>query len=160
MTTTRNLRPRRITATVTGTYLTRDHIINGTAEQLAAVLANHRSAGTLIAATGPGYLQDGSQVIAIRIREYQPGHPTQQVTSAGQHARTRIQRPHRLAVIVTAITGTAAGLLAAAAYLLGQLVELIAAHAGLVLTVLVLAALALAAAARRRSSKGRHCPGC
>jgi hypothetical protein len=46
-----------------------------------------------------------------------------------------------------------------AAYLIGQLVELIAAHAGLVLGVLALAAL-LAGLTAGRGSGRRHCPGC
>jgi hypothetical protein len=46
-----------------------------------------------------------------------------------------------------------------AAYLIGQLVGLIAAHAGLVLGVLALAALLAASATRRRTGR-RHCPGC
>ena len=88
--------------------------------------------------------------------------PTVRVTSVSEHARTRTRRPRRtrIAVIVTTITGTAVGLLAVAAYLIGQLVELIAAHAAQVIGVLVLAAILAALAARRKSSGRRHCPGC
>jgi hypothetical protein len=80
----------------------------------------------------------------------------------GEYARTyaRPTRRTRIAVIATAITGTVAGLLAATAYLIGQLVEFIAAHAAQILGVLVLAVILAAATASRSNTSRRHCPGC
>ena len=158
-TTTRTGRP--VTQRAAGHYITRDRTVTGTATQLANLVANHRNAGTLVAMTAPRPVPGDRFQVVIRLREYQPAQPTVRVTSVGEHARTYARRPRRtrLAVIGTAITGTAAGLVAVAAYLIGQLVELITAHAGLILGVLVLVAI-LAATAARRGSSGRHCPGC
>jgi hypothetical protein len=138
----------------------------GTPTQLANVLTNHRTAGTLIAAGRPSALayQPGRYQIRVRLRETVPARPMVRVTSIGQYAKTRAARPRRrrrspVPVVITAVVGVVAGLLAVAAYLIGQLVELIVAHAGLILGVLALAAL-LAATATRRGSGRRHCPGC
>jgi hypothetical protein len=142
-----------------GHYINRDHTVTGTATQLANIVANHRTAGTLVAFTRPRPVGDRFQV-TIRLREYPP---TTRVTSVGEYARTRVQRRTRrtrTAVIVTTITGTIAGAAAVAAYLIGQLVEFITDHAGQLLGVLVLAAIIAAAAARRSSTSRRHCPGC
>jgi hypothetical protein len=158
---TTNIRTGRpVTDRAAGRYINRDHTVTGTATQLANIVANHRTAGTFAGMSAPRPVPGGLFQVVIRLREYQPAD---RVTSAGQYARTRIRRPRRrtrIAVIVTAVTGTAAGLLAVAAYLLGQLVELVAAHAGLILAVLALAAILATAAARRSSSSRRHCPGC
>jgi hypothetical protein len=147
------------TARAAGPYLIRDHTVTGTAIQLANLVANHHNAGTLVAMTAPRPVGDRFQIL-IRVRE---PRPTIRVTSVGEHARTRIRLPRRgarIAVIATTITGTAAGLIAVAVYLLGQLIELITVHAALILGVLALAAILAAAAARRNSSGSRHCPGC
>ena len=151
-TTTRTGRPA--TQRAAGLYITRDRTVTGTATQLANLVANHRTAGTLVAMTAPRPVGDRFQVV-IRLREYQPTQPTVRATSVGAHARTRRTR---FAFIVSAITGSIAGLVAVAAYLVEQLVELIATHAGLILGVLVLAAILAALAAR--GSGRRHCPGC
>lgn len=140
--------------------IVRDHTITGTATQLSNLVANHRLAGTLVAMTAPRPVGDRYQVI-IWVREYQPTRPTVTVSSVGEHTRTRARRPRRarVAVIATAVAGAVAGILAVAAYLIGQLVELVAAHAGLILGVLALAAI-LAALAAWGSGRRRHCPGC
>jgi hypothetical protein len=135
----------------------------GTPTQLANVLTNHRTAGTLIAAGRPFPLayNPGRYQIRVRLREPGPARPTVRVTSVDQYAKTRAvgsRRRSRVPVVITAVVGVVAGLLAMAAYLIGQLVALIAAHAGPVLGVLALAALA-ASATRRRTGR-RHCPGC
>ena len=143
-------------------YVIRDHTVTGTATQLANLVANHRTAGTLVALTAPRPVTGDRFQIVIRIRECGPARPTVRVTSVGVYARTgtwRPRRPARVAVTVTAITGAVAGLVAVAAYLLGQLVELIAANTAPVLGVLVLAAI-LARLGTRRSTGRRHCPGC
>jgi hypothetical protein len=135
----------------------------GTPTQLANVLTNHRTAGTLIATGRPLALPDdsGRFQLRIRLREPVPAGPSVRVTPIGEHAKMRAvrsRRRHRVPV-VTAVVGVVAGLLAVAAYLIGQLVEFIAAQTGLVLGVLALAALLAATATRRRSGR-RHCPGC
>ncbi|BCJ55082.1 hypothetical protein Asp14428_65570 [Actinoplanes sp. NBRC 14428] len=161
MTTHTNRTRRPVTDRAAGGYINRDHTVTGTPAQLANIVANHRNAGTLVALTAPRPVPGDRFQVVIRLREYQTTPPTVRVTSVGEHARTRIRRSRRTrtAVVVTTITGTAAGLLAVAAYLIGQLVEFIAAHAGLILSVLALAAI-LAALAARSSSRRRHCPGC
>jgi hypothetical protein len=90
-----------------------------------------------------------------------PARPPVRVTSVGEHATMRAARPRRRrrVPVVTAVVGVVAGLLAVAVFLIGQLVELIAAHAGLLLGVLALAAFLAASATRRRTGR-RHCPGC
>jgi hypothetical protein len=128
-------------------YFDRDYTVTATTAQLANLVARHRSAGTLVAVTSLGPVGDRWRVI-LRLREYQPARTS-----------NRRSRRIRIAVIVTAVTGTVAGLVAVAAYLIGQLVELIAAHAGPVLGVLALAALLAGTATRRRTGR-RHCPGC
>lgn len=161
-TTTRARRP--VTKRAAGDHSTvvRDHIVTGTPAQLAALVTNHRTAGTLIAVGTPHPVPGDLVQVVIRLREHQTTPPTVRVTSVGQYTRTRVRRSRRtrVAVIATAITGTAAGLLAAAAYLLGQLVELIAAHAALIVGVLALAAILAALAARSCGRRRRHCPGC
>jgi hypothetical protein len=146
-----------------GHYITRDHTITGTTTQLANLVTNHRNAGTLIAMTAPRPVADNRLQVVIRLREFQPARPARpsvRVTPVGKPARVRHSRRTRIAVIVTAITATIAGLVTVAAYLLGQLVELITTHAHLILGVLALAAILATAAARRSSSGRRHCPGC
>ncbi|MCO8271531.1 hypothetical protein M1L60_13105 [Actinoplanes sp. TRM 88003] len=145
-----------------GHYITRDHTVTGTPDQLANIVANHRNAGTLVALTPPRPVPGDRLQVVIRIREHQTNRRTVRVTSVGEHVRTRVRRSRRtrIAVIVTTITGTAAGLIAVAAYLIGELVELIAAHAGVILSVLALAAILAALAARSTGRRRRHCPGC
>ena len=146
-------------------YRRREHAttVVGTPTQLANVITNHRTAGTLIAAGRPFPLayDPGRYQLRIRLRESVPARPMVRVTSVGQYAKTRAvgSRRRSRVPVITAVVGVVAGLLAAAAYLIGQLVGLIAAHAGLVLGVLALAALLAASATRRRTGR-RHCPGC
>jgi hypothetical protein len=158
-TTTRSGRP--VTERAAGPYVIRDHTLVGTATQLANLVVSHRNAGTLVTLTPPRPVTGDRFQLVIRLVERVPARPTVRVTSVGEHARTRIRRPRRtrIVVIATTITGTVAGLVAVAAYLIGQLVELIAAHAALILGVLALAA-TLAGLCARRSSGRRHCPGC
>jgi hypothetical protein len=145
-----------------GHYINRHHTVTGTATQLANIVANHRTAGTLAGMSKPRPVTGDRFQVDLRIREYQPTRPAVRVASVGAYARSRFQRPRRtrIAVIVTAVTGAIAGTAALAAYLIDQLVEFIAAHAAQLLGVLVLAAIVAVAAARRSTSSGRHCPGC
>ena len=157
--TTRSRRP--VTERPAGHYISRDHTVTGTSAQLANIVANHRNAGTFVAATAPRPVPGDRFQVVIRLREHRTTSPTERTNFVSECARNRARRScrTRIAVIVTTITGVAAGLVAVAAYLIGQLVELIAAHAGLILSVLALAAI-LAALAARGSSRRRHCPGC
>ena len=156
------------THTTTGLPLTQraaghhsDHTITGTAAQLRAVISQHRDAGTLAAMTTPHRIAPGRYQMAIRLRHTRPTVRTAVggSTRVTAHHTGRARRGTRIAVVATAITGTLAGLVATAAYLIGQLVELITAHAGQILGVLVLAAI-LAGLTARSSSGRRHCPGC
>lgn len=157
MTTHTNPSRRPANERAAGGYINRDHTVTGTPDQLANLVANHRNAGTLVAMTAPRPVTDDRFQVIIRIREPRPTTPA---TPASEFIRTRTRRPRRIrpAVIATTAAGTVAGLLAAAAYLLGQLVEFIAAHAALIIGALVVIAL-LALAGLLRTS-GRHCPGC
>jgi hypothetical protein len=153
---------RPVTPRAAGHHLIiRDHTVTGTATQLANIVANHRNAGTLIAMTAPRPVTGDRLQVVIRIRELRSSRPPVRVTSVGAHATMRAvrSRRRRRVPVITAVVGAAAGLLAVTAYLVGQLVELIAAHAGLILGVLALAAL-LAGRTARRGSGRRHCPGC
>ena len=141
---TRSRRPD--TERAAGHYISRDIVVIGNPHRLDQVINNHRRKGTLVGVTDFTQLPSGNNQVTLRLREQQP-------------ARVKTARRTRIAVIVAAITGTVAGLVAVAAYLIGQLVELIAAHAGLILSVLALAAI-LAALAARGSGRRRHCPGC
>lgn len=140
----------------TGRFTHRVHAVTGTATQLANLVENHRNAGTLVALSAPQPVADHRFRIDIKLREPAASTPAARAASGGPIRRRTGRAP--TAVVVTAVTGTAAGLLAVAAYLIGQLVELIAAHAGPILAVLALT-LAATVAARRRSGR-RHCPGC
>jgi hypothetical protein len=152
---------RPVTQRAAGHYINRDHTVTGTPAQLANIVANHRKAGTLVALTAPRPVPGDRLQVVIRLREYRTTRPTVRVTSVGEQARTRVRRSRRtrIAVIVTTITGAVTGLIAAAVYLIGQLVELIAAHAALILGVLALAAI-LAGLTAHRTTRRRHCPGC
>ncbi len=129
-----------------------DHTVTGTPAQLANLLANHAAAGTLVAATAPQLTAAGACRIILRLRDTTPSRPrTVRVTH-------RNRRTGRIAALAVTAAGITAGVLAAVAYVLGQLVEFVTAHSaaitGIVLALGVLAALAA------RTSNRRHCPGC
>lgn len=155
-TTTRTGQPA--TAGLDYAYVTRQHVVTGTLAQLTNLISNHHAAGTFIAATAPRPIGTDRFQVVMRLLEPAPIRPTTWVTSVGDQARTyaRPARRTRIAVIATTAAGTVAGLLAAAAYLIGQLVELLATPAALILGVL---AVIVAYRASRRS-RNRHCPGC
>src|SRR6266542_1462272 len=116
-------------------YRRREHAttVVGTPTQLANGITNHRTAGTLIAAGRPFPLayDPGRYQIRIRLREPGPARPPVRVTSTGEHTTIRAARSRRRrrVPVITTVVGVVAGLLAVAAYLIGQLVELITAHA-------------------------------
>jgi hypothetical protein len=137
----------------------------GTADQLANLIANHRTAGTLITAGRPLPVPDrpGHYQLRIRLREHMSARPTTRIISAGPSPDARDRRLHRrtrIAATIMAITGTIATLAATAAYLLGQLVELITEHLAVILGVGVLVVLLLAALGRVGACPGIHCSGC
>jgi uncharacterized membrane protein YbhN (UPF0104 family) len=132
----------------------RDHTITGTPGQLARLIANHATAGTLIAATAPRPLADGRSRIILRLRDTAPA------TTPPQPVRVtrRPRRAGRIAALALTAAGVITSLLAAVAYLLGQLVEFITAHATTIAAIGI--ALAVLAALAARTSNRRHCPGC
>lgn len=151
---------RPVTPPAAGHHVTRDHVVTGTATQLANIVANHHTAGTLIAVTALRPVDTDRLQAVIRLRDNQNTRPTTRDTSPGEQPLTDIRRPRRTRrAAVTAVIGTLAGLVTAAAYLFGELVELITTHAGRILVVLALAGLVAAAVVGRGSGR-RHCPGC
>ena len=140
----------------------------GTPTQLANVITNHRTAGTLIAAGRPFALpyRPGYYQIRVRLRattdRYSPRRPAvaELGTTRPQSRPTRTSWPGRRAGIAALITTGAAflaGVLAASAHLIGVLAELITGHAAALLTIGALAALITGAVHVRRR---KHCPGC
>jgi hypothetical protein len=145
----------------------RDHTVIGSPAQIRNVIANHRAAGTLIAVDPPETLRPGTHTVRVRLRlRDTPPAPSQAMPpaatlDAADPAGWRTQRRRRLArisAVAVAVAAPALGVVAAAAYLIGQLVEWVTAHAA-TLAGLTLLALLITAAIRRSSGK-RHCPGC
>jgi hypothetical protein len=129
----------------------------GTADQLANLITNHRTAGTLIAVGRPLALphRPGHYQIRMRLRITIAQRPA--ITAPpGPPRRIRPRRTRRTA-IGTVLACVAVGVLATIAYLLGMLAELIATHLHELLTVGVIAGLLTAAVSVRRR---KHCPGC
>jgi hypothetical protein len=145
--------------TPTGRYAPaayRHHILTGTPQQVANVLARHHHAGTLAAASAPRPAPDRQVWVRITIRETAPA-PTPPPPTA---RRIRIRRPGRAAALVAAIAAPIVGILAVAAYLFGQLVEWATAHAATLAGLALLAALIAAALGGTGRHGKRHCPGC
>jgi hypothetical protein len=129
----------------------RDHSVVGTPAQIANLLANHAAAGTLVAATAARPLPGPDARVRVLVR----------VAAAPRVAPTappRDRRTHRIAALALSAAGVLAGVAAAAAYLLGQLVAFVTAHAAQIVGFLVVAAIFAALIGSRRT--GRHCPGC
>lgn len=144
----------------------RDHTLIGSPEQVANVIRNHYSAGTLISLSAPRPVSatDPRIRVALRLVDTTPtARPRPvRVTSLRTHITDRV-RPHRtrrtrrVIAITTAATTALAGLLAAAVYLVAFLVD----HAAIIAGLLAVAALILAALRGTTSGSGkRHCPGC
>jgi hypothetical protein len=162
MTTTPPLRHPR-TGTPTGYTATYATTVVGTADQLTNVIANHRTAGTLIALGRPFPLpyRAGHYQIRMRLRTTTAQRPAAlrrpAITAATHHPSRARTRPARRTAIGTVLATAALGGLTTIAYLLGALTELTIPHRREFLVVGVLAALATAAVRVRRR---RHCPGC
>jgi hypothetical protein len=134
----------------------RHHTIIGTPQQVANVLANHHTAGTLAAATAPRPAPGRQVWVRLIIRETPPAAVAMSTRRSGD----RMRPPGRTAALIAAITASVVGALAAVAYLAGQLVEWATAHAAVLAGLAVLAAL-ITAALRGTAGRGkRHCPGC
>jgi hypothetical protein len=132
----------------------RDHTVIGTPAQIATLIANHTAAGTLVAATAARPLPSHDDRVRVHLRLA----PT--ARSASPRRTVHIgPRGRRLIALAVAAAGAAAGATTAAAFLVGQLIEFITAHAALIVGVLAVAALA-AAVIRSLLTTRRHCPGC
>jgi hypothetical protein len=138
-----------------------------TPADLMQYINGYRNQGALVAMTLPEPAEhDGYYRTVLRVRvPYDPA--TERAartlhTNLRRSQQTRRTRPgKRIAVIAVTVTGTIAGLAAIGAFLIGQLVEAVTAHAGQILAVLALVAVIATAITRRsKSDSGRHCPGC
>jgi hypothetical protein len=144
----------------------RDHTLIGLPEQVANVIRNHHTAGTLVSMTAPRPVSPTDPRIRVALRLVDtttpaPGPRPVRVTSLRTHITDRV-RPHRtrrtrrVIAITTAATTVVAGLITAAVYLVAFLIDRAAIIAGL----LAVAALILAALRGTTGSGKRHCPGC
>ncbi len=125
----------------------RDHSVVGTPAQIANLLANHTAAGTLVAATAARPMPGPDTRVRVFVR-----------LAAAPQTGSVERRPGRIVALALAAAGGLAGIAAIAAYLLGQLVAFVTAHAAQIVGVIVLAAILAALIGSRRT--GRHCPGC
>jgi len=128
---------------------TRDITVVGTPTQISTVLNNHAAAGTLIAVTAPRPVahRDPRMQVVIRVRDVVPPPPAPRPQAIRR-------RPTRVGLAVTA------GILGAAAYLIGVVVEFLATYAQLILGGLVIIVIALSLLLRSLGNGRRHCPGC
>ncbi len=141
----------------------RDHFITGTPQQLAAIWNNHREAGTLITWLQPRPLDDGTYELMLRLRTTPPVTPPRPSppAAAPQTRPVPDYRPRiagRTAALLTAALAAVTGLIAVAAFLLGQLVHRLTDPAAPILGDLGVLAV-LTGLGIRRSGR-RHCPGC
>jgi hypothetical protein len=146
----------------------RDHTLIGLPEQVANVIRNHHSAGTLVSMTAPRPVSatDPRVRVELRLVDANPAPVNRPVrtTSLGGHILGLVQpsrkrRTRRVIAITIATTTAIAGLIAVAVYLVGQLVAFLADHAAIIAGLLAVAA-AITALLSRTSSRKRHCPGC
>ncbi|RQW98679.1 hypothetical protein [Micromonospora globispora] len=143
----------------------RDHQLIGLPEQVANVIRNHHSAGTLISLSAPRPVSPTDPRIRVALRLVDtttpaPGPRPVRVTSLRTHITDRvrhhrIRRPRRVIAITTAAATAVAGLITAVVYLVAFLVD----HAAIIAGLLAVTALILAALRSSGSGK-RHCPGC
>ncbi|MGW3614491.1 hypothetical protein ACWD6N_32410 [Micromonospora sp. NPDC005163] len=141
----------------------RDHTLIGLPEQVANVIRNHHSAGTLVSMTAPRPVSptDPRIRVALRLVDTTAGPRPVRVTSPRTHitdrARPRrVRRTRRVIAITTAAGTVLAGVIAAVAYLVAFLAD----HAAIIAGLLAVAALILAALRGSTGSGKRHCPGC
>jgi hypothetical protein len=149
----------------------RDQTLIGLPDQVANVIRNHHSAGTLVSMTAPRPVSATDPRIRVRLRlvDTNPARPanrprTVRVASLGAHTAGLVQpgrkRRIRRLVAVTAVTATVvAGLTAIVVYLVAQLVAFLVDHAAIIAGFLAIAAI-LTALLPSTGSRKRHCPGC
>jgi hypothetical protein len=130
----------------------RDITVTGMPTEVARILGNHAASGNLVAATAPHPVapRDPRVRMVLRLRE---------ATAPTPRLRTRVVLPRKVRLGV-AVAASAAGVLAVAAYLIGQLVEFLAAHAAVIIGALAVAVIALTALLKALGGGSRHCPGC
>jgi lysylphosphatidylglycerol synthetase-like protein (DUF2156 family) len=148
---------RRSVRTVSTRYA--DHTIVGTPAQVANVLANHTTAGTLIAVSAPrpATTNPTDPRIQVRVRL----HTTTTTAVATASTRPRRTKGIRKAIALAATaTGVVTGLLAVVAYLTGQLVAFLTAHAATIVGAVTVLAIAAALLLKSTGGSNRHCPGC
>ncbi|PWR12487.1 hypothetical protein DKT69_23900 [Micromonospora sicca] len=143
----------------------RDHTLIGLPEQVANVIANHQSAGTLISMTAPRPISATDPRIRVAVRLVDTTTPAirpVRVTSLRMHITDRVQprRTRRRVAIAATIAAVFTVLVAAIAYLVGQLVTFLVEHAAIIAGLLTITALILAALRGTTGSGKRHCPGC
>lgn len=134
----------------------RDHILIGAPRHVLNVIANHRAAGTLVAVhtLRPISIDEPVARVRLRLRDTPPAP----AAPSGSADRPAIRRVGRIAAIVAAVAAPVLGVVLAVAYLIGQLVEWVTAHAATLAGLSVLAILLIAALCGTR--RRRHCPGC
>lgn len=146
----------------------RDTTLIGLPEQVATVLRNHSTAGTLVSMTAPRPVSPTDPRIRVAVRLIDTATPAVRpvrVTSLRTHITNRVQhtqrrRARRRLVIATTVTATIVALVAVVAYLVGRLVTFLVDHAALIAGLLAVAALIVAALRGVTGSGKRHCPGC
>ncbi|RZU72018.1 hypothetical protein EV384_0357 [Micromonospora kangleipakensis] len=148
----------------------RDTTLIGLPEQVANVIRNHHTAGTLVAVTAPRSVSPTDPRVRVVVRlvdDTTTATPPVRVTSLRTHITNRVQHTQRRRTrrrIVIAATVTAAvvviGLAVALVYLVGHLVAFLVDNAALIAGLLAIAALILAALRGTTGSGKRHCPGC
>jgi hypothetical protein len=132
----------------------RDYTLIGPPRHVLTVIANHRAAGTLVAVHTPRAISTDDPVVRVRLRLRDiPPIPATAIPSAGRPVARRI------GAMVAAVAAPVLGVVLAVAYLIGQLVEWITAHAATLAGLGVLTIL-LIAAAMHGTRRSRHCPGC
>jgi hypothetical protein len=149
----------------------RDHTLIGLPDQVANVIRNHHTAGTLISLSAPAPVSATDPRIRVALRLVDTTAPTTgpdpvRVASLRTHITDRV-RPYRtrrtrrvIAITTAAATVAAAAVIGLVAYLVAQLVAFIAAHLALIVGVVLLVAIATAFLLRTGGDRRRHCPGC
>jgi hypothetical protein len=84
-----NGEPAMTTTTTSARY--RDHTVVGNPDQLANLIANHTTAGTLLGISAPQPRQDGRLAVVLRLRDTTPQLPTRQ----REHRAAPVTRTHR-----------------------------------------------------------------
>ncbi|MET8350907.1 hypothetical protein [Micromonospora sp. NPDC005206] len=148
----------------------RDHTLIGLPEQVANVIRNHHTAGTLVSMTAPRPVSPTDPRIRVALRLVDTTTTTTTTTAAPRPVRVtslrthitdrarprRVRRTRRVIAITTAAGTVLAGAIAAVVYLVAFLIH----HAALIAGLLAVAALILAALRGSTGSGKRHCPGC